>query len=153
MGGVSNDLIHRIQRAYPQIWYHCHQKHSGRRDELSERESTVLGHLSSGESHTPGQLAQHLGIGASTLSEAVDKLVQRDLVERRSDPEDRRRVHYRLTQAGVEAVERSSVLSATRLGEVLERLEPADRERAVEGMELIARACLDVVRPASEGSR
>ncbi len=150
MRGVSSDdLIRRIQRAYPQIWYHCHTKHTGRRDELSDRESIVLSHLGGQESRAPGPLAQHLGIGASTLSEAIDKLAQRGYVERCPDPSDRRRVRYRITDEGSEAIDRSSVLSSTRLREVVQRLAPGERERAVAGMELIAQAC----RPAEDDAR
>ena len=137
----SDDLIRRIQRAYPQIWYHCHTKHTGRADELSDRESVVLGHLSRDQARAPGPLAKHMGIGASTLSEAIDKLAHRGFVERCPDPSDRRRVRYRLTDAGDEAIGRGSVLSSTRLRDMLARLADDDRERAVAGLELIADAC------------
>ena len=141
-GGVSSeDLVRRIQRAYPQIWYHCHTHHRGRKDALSDRESSVLSHLSWDESRTPAELARHLAIGASTLSEAIDKLVARGYVERRVDAHDRRRVRYRLTSAGEEALDESSVLSSPRLRAALERLAEEDRERAVAGLELIAGAC------------
>ena len=143
MGSVSttDDFVRRGQRAYPQIWHHCHAKHSGRRDNLSDRESAVMSHLSWDESRTPAQLAEHLGIRTSTLSEAIDKLVQRGFVERRVDPDDRRRVKYRLTGAGQDVLDSSSVLSNERLHSVVERLAPDDRERAVAGLELLARAC------------
>lgn len=141
----SDQYVRRVQRAYPQIWHHCHTQHPGRGDALSERESTVLSHLSWDESRTPSDLARHLGIGASTLSEAVDKLVQRGLVERRVQPDDRRRVRYRLTDAGTDALDESSVLSTSRLRRIFERL-GQDGERAVAGLELIAAAC----RPESD---
>ena len=117
---------------------------------MSDRESSVLSHLSWDQSTTPAQLARHLAIGASTLSEAVDKLVGRGFVERCVDPEDKRRVRYRLTAAGEEALDDSSVLSSPRLRAALERLAPEDREHAVAGLELIAGAC----RPSAgeEGS-
>ena len=80
-------------------------------------------------------------LDGSTLSEAIDNLVQRDFVQRHTDTEDRRRVHYRLTSAGQQALDDSSILSPARLGAVLERLGPTDRERAVVGLELLAGAC------------
>lgn len=137
----SEELVRRIQRAYPLIWHHCHTHHRGRGDALSDRESNVLSHLSWDESRTPAQLARHLAIGASTLSEAIDKLVARGYVERRVEPADKRRVRYRLTTAGEEALDDASVLSSPRLRAALERLPPEDRERAVAGLELIAGAC------------
>lgn len=137
----SEELIRRVQRAYPQIWHHCHTGHPGRDSELSARESTVLSHLASGGFPTPTELATHLGIGASTLSEAVDRLVRRGLAARAPDPDDGRRVRYRVTEAGDDALDASSVLSKRRLEGVMRMLDEADRERAVAGLELLAAAC------------
>ncbi len=139
--------MRRVQRAYPIIWHHCHQKHAGRGDELSARESTVLSHLSLDRSTTPADLARHLGIGASTLSEAIDKLVGRGYAERRTDPDDRRRVRYRLTAQGQDILDRSSALSNAQLRQVLARLSEEDRERAVAGLELLAGACREQAQP------
>ena len=137
-----DDHVRRIQAAYPKIWFACHVEHNGRRSNLTDRESNVLSHLSWDESRAPADLARHLGIRPSTLSEAVDKLVKRGLVERRQDKEDKRRVRYRLTAEGVETIEASSVLSPTRLRSVLDRIDPAQRDDAVRGLEVIAQACL-----------
>lgn len=136
-----DEHVRRIQAAYPKIWFSCHVEHNGRRSNLSDRESKVLSHLSWDESRTPSSLADHLGIRTSTLSEAIDKLAKRGFVERRQDAQDKRRVRYRLTAEGVDAIEQSSVLSASRLRGVLERIDPAQRDEAVRGLEIIARAC------------
>ncbi|MBX7079786.1 MAG: MarR family winged helix-turn-helix transcriptional regulator [Nannocystaceae bacterium] len=137
-----DEHVRRIQRAYPLIWYHCHTQHGGRGSELSERESAVLSHLRDAHPMAPAELAAHLGIGASTLSEAVDKLVERGMVERIVDAADRRRVHYRRTASGEEAIDRSSVLSAASLRLALERMSVAEREQAIAGLERIASACV-----------
>lgn len=150
-GVFGDELILRIQVAYPKVWYHCHTHHRGRADALSERESHVLGHLSRDRSRSPSELAEHMGIAASTLSEAVDKLVGRGLVERRVEPEDRRRVRYRLTPEGLEAIAATSVLSSDRLRRALERLEPDEREAAVHGLELLARGCVASGRDQASG--
>jgi MarR family transcriptional regulator, organic hydroperoxide resistance regulator len=46
------------------------------------------------------QVAQYLGIGEPTASHLVEKLVRAGLVDRRTDPQDRRRAIVRLTPAG-----------------------------------------------------
>lgn len=137
----SDELIRRVQRAYPQIWHHCHTHHPGRESELTARESTVLSHLAASGTPTPTELARHLGIGASTLSEAVDGLVRRGFVARCPDPDDRRRVRYRVTEDGEDALDSSSVLSRARLEGVLRMLEPDQQRSAVAGLELLASAC------------
>lgn len=109
---------------------------------MSEREATVLGHLDTVTPPTPSELATHLSIGASTLSEAIDKLAGRGLVARKTDESDRRRVRYTLTEAGVAALDRSSPLSSAQLRAALSRMTAEDRTHAVTGLELLAKACL-----------
>ena len=46
------------------------------------------------------QIARHLGIGEPTASHLVDRLVQSGFVDRREDPEDRRRALVQLSTEG-----------------------------------------------------
>jgi DNA-binding MarR family transcriptional regulator len=50
-----------------------------------------------------GELGRRLGIAPSTLSRNLDRLVEKDLVERGPDPDDRRALRAVLTDAGNEA--------------------------------------------------
>lgn len=51
------------------------------------------------------QLAERLGVGASSALRTVDRLVDRGLVDRQANPGDRREVVIRLTDAGRELVD------------------------------------------------
>ena len=79
-----------------------------------------------------------------------DNEMNRDMLSRRlerkgyavrlKDAKDRRRVHVRLTSAGVRVREASSVLDPARVETLVARLSDQDRERAIEGLGLLARA-------------
>lgn len=49
---------------------------------------------------TLGQIAQAIGRGAPAVSRSVDSLVRAGLVERTQDPDNRRRLALRLSEAG-----------------------------------------------------
>lgn len=51
------------------------------------------------------QLAEHLYLDSSTVSRQVDQLVSRGLVERLTDPNDRRAIQLSPTPAGAEVLE------------------------------------------------
>jgi DNA-binding MarR family transcriptional regulator len=51
-----------------------------------------------------------VGRGAPAISRAIDSLVRGQLVERQADPDNRRRLALRLTDAGREALERPAVV-------------------------------------------
>jgi DNA-binding MarR family transcriptional regulator len=139
--------VRRIQALYPKIWHACHRhpRAAAKDGGLTERQSTVLSHLADGTLSRPSELAKHLGVAASTLSEAIDELVELGLVERRRHGDDRRRVDFVVTEAGARALEEGSPLDPIRLAAALEKLAPADRERAVEGLALLADACAAVI--------
>ena len=60
----------------------------------------ALGFLGHNAPCTVGELANGLGIAMATASEAVDRLVERALIERQANPADRRRVMLALDRPG-----------------------------------------------------
>ena len=81
-----------------------------------------------------------LGVTPSTVTSVVDGLTQRNLVERRADPSDRRRVMLSLTDDGRRMLVRGDDVVGERLGGLLQRLEPAEAEQVLAGLEHLNRA-------------
>jgi DNA-binding MarR family transcriptional regulator len=136
--------VERVQFAYPQIYYACHTRHERRRstdEHLSMRDSEILVHLDRRVPLTLGALAAHMDLAASTLSEAISHLETHGYVLK-TQARDRRRVALLLTPRGVAAVRATSVLEASRLRAILLRLSARDRVRAIDGLALLAGACL-----------
>jgi DNA-binding MarR family transcriptional regulator len=146
------DPVRRVQRAYPQIYLACHVDHTTRRRDhgLSDRDSSVLAHLDELAPVTAGTLAKHLGVGASTMTEAVDRLEAKQLVERTRRG---RRVELRLTPAGVRQMQASSVLVAARVEAMLAAVPVRRRAAAVRGIELLAEAARAVMKRGGRGGR
>ena len=106
------------------------------------RDGQILVHLDRKAPMSVTALARHLGLAASTLSEAITNLAALGYVEKTAGAsKDRRAVGLSLTDKGVEAVRDSSVLEAPRLAAVLRRLAPADRRRVIESLSVLADAC------------
>ena len=143
------NAIERIQFAYPQVYFACHTRHQrGRTHDhrLSPRDSQLLVHLDRRRPTSLTPLARHLGLAASTLSEAITRLERFGYVVKGAGGADRRHVGIVLTRKGADAVLASSVLERPRLRKVLRRLSRRDLSTAVEGLALLASACL----PGSE---
>ncbi len=99
---------------------------------LSQGEWAVLSRLATcpeGTAMTPTQLADASGIAPSSMTHRLDRMTQRGLVSRATDPDNRTRVRVTLTQAGWEmfsaAIQESDVVE----GDVLSALEPAERRQ------------------------
>src|SRR5436309_9614716 len=111
--GTLSAAVDRLLDAYPRIYFACHTRHV--RDPqtqrlLSRHQASILDHLDELEPTTVMDLAAHMGVTAATMSLAVDRLERKGYVVRLRDANDRRRVHVRLTTAGVRIKEASSVL-------------------------------------------
>lgn len=93
-----------------------------------------------------GALGRRLGISPSTLTRNLERLEQRQLVERVADPEDARATRVRLTPAGTGAAGEVERQQVSFVAEVLDRLPPGRRRRAVNHLGELLRA----VREATE---
>lgn len=133
----------RLLADYPRIFFACHRRHV--RDArtgatLSAHQASILDHLDAVAATTLSDLARHLGVTPGTMSVAVDRLVRDGYVVRNWDERDRRRVQLRLSDAGTRVREANSVLDPARVEALIGQLAPPDRERALAGLALLARA-------------
>jgi DNA-binding MarR family transcriptional regulator len=100
---------------------------------LTARHGGVLAQLSAGQSISVTELARRMGVSLSTAGELVGDLGRAGLVERREDPNDRRR-----TLAALAPTHRATVHAfvAQRAGplQVLEALSPRDRQGFARGL-------------------
>ena len=78
---------------------------------------------------SPKALLQQTLVSSGTMTNRIDRLVERELVERRIDPNDGRGTLVTMTPAGRERVDAAirQLLSAE--SQLLEALSPADRAR------------------------
>ena len=134
-----------VQRLYPKLYVACHTTH-GRSSEgtssLTARECAVLSHLCIDPTLSATRLAKHLGVGRSTLSDLVGHLVEQRFLQSHHDPHDERKRRLTVLPHGIAAMSAISVLDGHRVGEVLARLTPDERSKAIEGLTLLAEAAM-----------
>lgn len=135
--------VRALLELYPRIFFACHTRHV--RDpqtlrQISARQASILDHLDEITPTTLSGLAAHSGVTASTMSLAIDRLEQMGYVQRVRDTQDARRVNITLTEAGGRLRDSQSVLEPERVRAMLEHLSEEDRQRALEGLALLAGA-------------
>ena len=82
---------------------------------------------------SPGQLLASTLVTSGTMTNRIDRLEARGLVERTPDPADRRSVRVRLTDTGREQVDEALAALLARERELLEAL-PVDDQRALSAL-------------------
>jgi DNA-binding MarR family transcriptional regulator len=111
--------------------YLTFHRRDGPRSQLPNASLAVLEHLAMAGPLTVGEASAHLRRAQSVVSEIVSHLERQRLLERESDPADRRRTLIWLTPAGHAALRRDrEVLSADLLASALARM-PTDQASAL----------------------
>jgi DNA-binding MarR family transcriptional regulator len=78
---------------------------------------------------SPKALLLQTLVSSGTMTNRIDRLVQRGLVERRTDPNDGRGILVVMTDVGQERVDRAISQLLTAEAELLDALSPLDQER------------------------
>ena len=127
-----------FERAFQQVYLRFHRR-DGRRSQLPNASRAVLMHLAQSGPLTVTEAARHLDRAQSVVSDIVTHLELKGLLERESDPSDRRRTLVWLTPAGMAQLERDAqVLSPELLRAAGARLDPALRERLLADLDALA---------------
>ena len=141
--------VETVLECYPRIYFACHRRHV--KDEatqgvLSAHQASVLDHLDEVEGASLLELARHMGVTASTMSLTIDRLERGGYCTRERSKEDKRRVELRLTEAGVRIKRQKKVLEPALVAAMLERLNAVERQDALRGLELLAKAAGEMIR-------
>ena len=130
---------------FPAVYLRFCRRHDpgGTRTRLTPQMEGVLRHLAMSGPLTIGEMAQHVGRAQSVVSEIVDGLEAKGLLERMRDARDRRRVLVWLTDdARRTLARRDEVLDADRVAAAMVTLSPARREGLLDGMRALVHAAV-----------
>ena len=145
------DEAERFAGLFMETYLSFHRR-TGPRSALSGPSRAVLLHLAATGPVTIGEAAQHLKRTQSVVSEIVTRLERRGLLERESDPADRRRTFVWLTPEGIRCVhEEQQVLDVSRLRDAFARIPAAQAESMLDGLSALLAEPFDVLSPPSKG--
>lgn len=151
-----DDPASRLMALYPRIFFACHRRHvrdPKTRVTISAHQGSILDHLDTVHAISLNTLADHMGVTPGTMSIHVDRLEELGYVRRQRDAEDGRKVRLRLTKAGERVKCAQSVLDPEDVAAMLAGLSPREREQALEGLALLAKAAEKLMRSKAQGRR
>jgi len=117
---------------------------------VTTHQARVLAFLDEDDPAMVGELAEVLGVTASTMSLTLKRLEEAGYVRRDRDPLDRRVANVRLTAAGVRVRDAGLELDPSRAERLLSLLEPAARQEALRALSLLADAADRLLRREEE---
>ena len=103
--------------------------------DLSPSQYRLLLFLSEGNA-AASAVAGRLAVSRPSVTALADGLERRGLLQRKSDPADRRRVAHELTDAGKEALGAADAVVAERISGIAAHLDTDHADQALEGLAL-----------------
>ncbi|MCH7532278.1 MAG: MarR family transcriptional regulator [Gemmatimonadetes bacterium] len=113
---------------------------------VSAHQASILSQLDSADPTMVGELADHLGVTASTMSLNLTRLEKAGYVTREPDPTDRRVMNVRLTESGERLRSAGTLLDPERVDRMLLEMAPGTRRKALQGLVLLSQAADSVIR-------
>jgi long-chain acyl-CoA synthetase len=107
--------------------------------DLTVPQFRVLGILAEGSNASSG-LADRLAVRPPSVTALIDGLVARNLVERKHEEGDRRRISLRLTPAGEQILAEANRMLDAYIGSIAATLPPEDEAVALHSLELWGQA-------------
>lgn len=108
--------------------------------ELNYSQAQVLFHVAKNPGAVISDAARSFGITLPAVTQVVDRLESKGLLQRADDPRDRRQVRLYLTRQGESLARELEELQVKGLARVLKRLTPADRKDVIRGIEQLVSA-------------
>ena len=108
-------------------------------DELSDAQSSVLGHLFARGPRTPGELAEAEHVRPPSMTRTIAGLVDQGLVTRTDHPDDGRQVLISISDGGREVVEETRARRAAWLSRRLQALTEDERRTLSEAARILNR--------------
>jgi DNA-binding MarR family transcriptional regulator len=128
---------------FPALYLTLCRRHDrrSRQTRLTPQQDAVMHHLAMSGPLTVGEMTRHFARSQSVVSEIVDGMEKKGLLERMRDERDRRRTLVWLTDAGRDALsEQRQALDTVRVGRAMRALPVESRTNLIEGLRALVRA-------------
>ncbi|MER3495061.1 MAG: MarR family transcriptional regulator [Mastigocladus sp. ERB_26_2] len=138
LGKPSQECAARVMETIPLLMRFIRadmRTHSA--DCLSIPQLRSLAFLKRNPGASLSEVAEHLGVTCATASTTIERLVQRNLVQRTDHPQERRRVVLNLTEEGKQLLEESQQKTRAHIAEILKDLTPEQVSQIEEGLTLL----------------
>ncbi|MBD2434697.1 MULTISPECIES: MarR family winged helix-turn-helix transcriptional regulator [Fischerella] len=138
LGKPSQECAARVMETIPLLMRFIRadmRTHSA--DCLSIPQLRSLAFLKRNPGASLSEVAEHLGVTCATASTTIERLVQRNLVQRTDHPQERRRVVLNLTEEGKQLLEESQQKTRAHIADILDGLTPEQVSQIEEGLTLL----------------
>lgn len=127
-----------METIHPVMQFIRTEMRSQREPSLSVPQFRMLAFLNRYPGSSLSEVAEHLGVTRATASTMADRLVQRGLVDRAEDPQERRHIMLRLTPMGTDSLGHMQSLTQCKIADLMTELTSEELESIATGLAILS---------------
>ena|SRR5690625_3525301 len=132
-------FIQRYQQAFQRIYRNINDMMNEHvHANITTDQFTVLQYIAQNNKVTSTEIAREMGVGKSAITALVNRLVQRNMITRERNEQDRRIVYLRMTDEGLYAVQQTKQAIHRYLEDKLSHFPIEDIEKFLLSIEKLA---------------
>lgn len=108
-----------MEAIHPIMQFVRTEMRSQREPSLSVPQFRVLAYLNRYPGASLSEVAEHLGVTRATASAMIERLVQRNLIDRAEQPQERRQIMLKLTELGSDRLQQMQEVTRYKIAEQL----------------------------------
>ncbi len=135
-GEASHDVLVALRRIIRAV--DLQSKRVSKESGLTTPQVLILRAISELGEVTSGRISNEVNLSQATVTTILDRLEQRDLIDRYRSDKDRRIVHARLTKGGRIALKNAPALLHERFIAMFSAFDAAEQQRTIDTLERIA---------------
>lgn len=135
----TNQYIRRYQVAFQRVYRQVNQMIKEYIDaDITTDQFQLLQYVGQMKEVTSTEISQHFGVGKSSVTAIVNRLVDKELIMRERNISDRRFFHLRLTERGEAIVEKTEAEINKYINETLEHFDEERTKLFIEDLEKLS---------------
>lgn len=127
--------VSKLNRYWNNIYYHLHYPH---KEKITHQVIRILQHIEKQEKISINEVADYLNVSQNTASEHIKRSIKKNLVIKRRDPSDERKVILCLTSEGKDTLYRNTSLNEEELSLIFNSLNQEEKELIINAFKLLS---------------
>lgn len=130
-----NEQVKKLNECWTDIYFHLHYTHN---EKISHQAIRILQLIDKQEGMGIKEIASYIQVSQNTASEHVKRMIEKNYMLKKRDPEDERKVILQLTSVGEDVLHRNTCLDEEKLESLFNQSNEDEKAIIVAGLTLLS---------------
>lgn len=130
-----NEQAKKLNKCWTDIYFHLHYPH---KEKISHQAIRILQFIDKQEGVGIKEIASYIQVSQNTASEHVKRMIEKNYMLKKRDPEDERKVILQLTSVGEDVLHKNTSLDEEKLESLFNQFTEDEKAIVLTGLTLLS---------------